>query len=100
MHRLNTKTKNRVRASARRAGSLFDRDLSEIAKTVYSAALHFNVTVWTDADAEVLLDRAGRCPSVDPEYLAGTYGIGARLDDIHNDLQALQRERTSSAMLV
>lgn len=87
-----------TRAGAKCAGSLCG-DLSQIARAVYHASLHSDITVWSDANADVLLDRAERSPAVEPQYLAGTYGVGARLDDIEGDLQMLQRERLPSAML-
>ena len=77
----------------------FRGDLSEVARTVHLASLHFDVTVWANANAEVLFDRSERSPDVAPEYLAGTYGIGAVPSDIESDLQALRRERVSSAIL-
>lgn len=99
MHRVNTQQKSGTRTNVKRAGSLLDDDLADIAKTVHAASMLFEITVWADANAQVLLDRAWCCPPVDPEYLAGTYSMGACLDDIHSDLQVLQRERTSSAIL-
>ncbi len=95
---MRTNTRKSTRAGATCAGSLCG-DLSEIAGTIYRASLHFDITAWSNADADVLLDRAERSPEIEPEYLAGTYGIGARLSDIESDLQTLQRERFSSAML-
>ncbi len=80
------------------AGSLRG-DLSEVARTVHLASLHFDVTVWANGNAEVLFDRSERSPEVAPEYLAGTYGIGALPSDIESDLRVLRSERVSSAIL-
>ena len=93
-----TGARKSTRAGAICAGSLYG-DLSEIAETIYRTLLHFDVTAWSNADADVLLDRADRSPEIEPQYLAGTYAIGAQLSDIESDLQTLQRERVSSAML-
>jgi hypothetical protein len=86
------------RGKAMMAGSLRG-DLAEIAKTVHMASLHFDITVWANANAEILFDRAERSPDVAPEYLAGTYGIGASPSDIESDLRVLRSERVSSAIL-
>lgn len=93
-----TSARKSTRGGAMCAGSLYG-DLSEIAATIYRALLHFDVTAWSNADADVLLARADRSPEIEPQYLAGTYSIGARLSDIESDLRALQRERVSTAML-
>ena len=86
------------RGKAMFAGSLRG-DLSEVARTVHLASLHFDITVWATANAEILFDKAERSPDVGPEYLAGTYGIGAVPSDIESDLRALRSERVSSAIL-
>jgi hypothetical protein len=86
------------RSKAVFAGSLRG-DLSEVARTVHLASLHFDVTVWANANAEVLFDRSERSPDVAPEYLAGTYGIGALPSDIESDLRVLRSERVSTAIL-
>jgi hypothetical protein len=100
MREFDTRSSGRQRrpGKAMFAGSLRG-DLAEIAKTVHSASLHFDITVWANANAEVLFDKAEHSPDVSPEYLAGTYGIGAVPSDIESDLQALRRERVSSAIL-
>ena len=74
-------------------------DLSEIAKIVHLASLHFDITVWANANVEVLFDCADRSLDLAAEYVAGTYGIGAQPSDIESDLCALKRECVSSAML-
>jgi hypothetical protein len=86
------------RSKATFAGSLRG-DLAEVARAVHLASLHFDVTVWANANAEVLFDRSERSPDVAPEYLAGTYGIGALPSDIESDLRVLRSERVSSAIL-
>lgn len=100
MREFETRNSARPRRSGKAmfAGSLRG-DLSEIAKAVHTASLHFDITVWANANAEVLFDKAERSPDVSAEYLAGTYGIGALPSDIESDLQALRRERVSSAIL-
>jgi len=99
MRSFETKFSSRQRPrKAMFAGSLRG-DLSEIAKTVHLASLHFDITVWANANAEVLFDRADRSPDLAAEYVAGTYGIGAQPSDIGSDLCALKRECVSSAML-
>ena len=72
------------RSKAVFAGSLRG-DLSEVARTVHLASLHFDVTVWANANAEVLFDRSER--------------IGALPSDIESDLRVLRSERVSSAIL-
>lgn len=91
--------KGGTRSGATRAGSLCGGDLLQIAQVVYRASLDAHVTVWSDSNADVLFDRADRSPAVEPQYLAGTYGIGSRLGDIHSDLEVLQRERVPAAIL-
>lgn len=86
------------RGKAMFAGSLRG-DLAEVARTVHLASLHFDITVWANANAEILFDKAERSPDVAPEYLAGTYGIGALPSDIESDLRVLRSERVSSAIL-
>lgn len=93
-----TSARKSTRGGAVRAGSLYG-DVAEIAATIYRALVHFDVTVWSNADADILLARADRSPEIEPQYLAGTYSIGARLSDIESDLRSLQRERVSSAIL-
>jgi hypothetical protein len=86
------------RGKASFAGSLRG-DLAEVAKAVHLASLEGDVTVWANANAEVLYDRSDRSPDIAPEYLAGTYGIGSLPSDIESDLCVLRRERVSSAIL-
>jgi hypothetical protein len=86
------------RRKAMTAGSLRG-DLSAIAKTVHLASLHFDIVVWANANADILFDKAERSPEVAPEYLAGTYGIGASPSDIESDLRILRSERVSTAIL-
>jgi hypothetical protein len=86
------------RGKAMFAGSLRG-DLAEVARTVHLASLNFDITVWANANAEILFDKAECSPDVAPEYLAGTYGIGALPCDIESDLRVLRSERVSSAIL-
>ncbi len=94
-----TPTATHRRGKAMSAGSLRG-DLAGVAKTVHLASLHFDITVWANANAEILFDKADRSPEVAPEYVAGTYGIGASPSDIESDLRVLRSERVSSAILV
>ncbi len=96
---MRTRTGRSTRLGATCAGSLCGGDISQIAHVVHQAAQHADITVWSDANADVLVDRADRSPDVEPQYLAGTYGIGAQLSDIESDLQVLQNERVSAAIV-
>ncbi len=87
------------RAGAKCAGSLCGGDMASIAHVVYQAALHGYVTVWSDANADVLFERADRSPPIELECVAGTYGMGSQLSDIESDLKLLQRERMPAAIL-
>lgn len=87
-----------VRRKALSAGSLLG-DLAEVAHAVHLASRHFDVTVWSNADAEIYFDRAERSPAVDPQYLAGTYGVGSVPSDIESDLLILKVQCVSSAII-
>lgn len=91
--------KKSAKAGAKCAGSLCGGDMSEIAHAVYKAALHGYVTVWSDPSGEVLIERADRSPVIEPQYVAGTYGMGSQLSDIESDLKVLQRERVPAAIM-
>lgn len=83
---------------ATRAGSLRG-DLSAIATTLQEALHRFDITVWTNADSEILFDRAEASPQIAAEWLAGTYGVGASASDIEADLLALRQECIPAAIL-
>jgi hypothetical protein len=87
------------RRHARIAGSLRG-DLAELACRLHEAVHHDDITVWTDEQAQVYFDTVGATPELAPHWLAGTYGVGARADDIEADLQVLRHERLSTAMIV
>ncbi len=87
----------RVR-DGKRLGSLFG-DVSQIADYIAAARVACNVTVWLNAKTEIVCSGAGIAPELAPEYVLGTYGIGANRADIQADLIAFQNERTSNAMI-
>ncbi|MEO7062314.1 MAG: hypothetical protein ABI082_00885 [Dokdonella sp.] len=91
--------KRSTRLGAKCAGSLCGGNISEIAQIVYQAALHEHVTVWSDANADVLFEHVDRSPVIEPQYVAGTYGMGSQLSDIESDLRVLQRERVPAAIM-
>lgn len=74
-------------------------DLSEAARMIHLASVQFDVTVWTNNDVEILFDKAERTPDIAPDYVAGTYGIGAVATDIENDLCELRKQRISNSMI-
>lgn len=80
------------------AGSLRG-DLSAVAIKLQEALHRSDITVWTNADSEILFDRAEASPQVAAEWLAGTYGVGASAGDIEADLLALRHECTPAAIL-
>ncbi len=86
------------RPHARIAGSLRD-DLAELASRLHDAVHRSDITVWTDDQAQVYFDNVGAAPELAPQWLAGTYGVGARANDIEADLLVLRRERLSTAMI-
>jgi hypothetical protein len=89
---------NARRTHARIAGSLRG-DLSELASRLHDALHRSDITVWTDDQAQVYFDTVGATPELAPQWLAGTYGVGARADDIEADLRVLRHERLSTAMI-
>lgn len=97
---MRAKMENSPRLSAKCAGSLCGGDISQIAYAIYKASLHGEITVWSDANVNVQFDRVDCSPVIDPQYLAGTYGMGAQLSDIESDLKLLQRERVPAAILL
>lgn len=82
----------------KRLGSLFG-DVSQMADYIAAARIARDVTVWLNANAEIVCSGARIAPELPPEYVLGTYGIGANPADIREDLVAFQRERTSNAMI-
>ena len=96
---MNSRLKRGARTSAKCAGSLCGGDIAEMAYAVYRAALNGYVTVWSDANADVLFECADRSPPIEPQYVAGTYGMGSQLSDIESDLKLLQRERVPTAIM-
>ncbi len=82
----------------RRLGSLFD-DIGKISDGIKSALMVRDVTIWLDSNAELVCSGSDRAPVLSPEYLLGTYGIGADLADIREDLMEFRNERVSRAMI-
>jgi len=99
---LEQKSSNRrARSSALKAtvaGSL-KGDLSAVATRLQEALHRSDITVWTNADSDILFDRAEASPQVGAEWLAGTYGVGASASDIEADLLALRHECIPAAIL-
>jgi hypothetical protein len=82
----------------RRLGSLVG-DIEKMAECISAARIDRDVTVWLNAKAEMVCSGAGVAPEVPPEYMVGTYGIGAERADIQQDLVAFRNERASNAMV-
>jgi hypothetical protein len=80
------------------AGSLLG-DLSLVARELCRALQYNPITVWMNADAEVLYQPAGTAPEVTPGWIAGTYGFGVSTADIEDDLVLLKAERRATGML-
>ena len=80
------------------AGSLRG-DLASVAMKLHEALHRSDITVWTNADSEVLFSQPERTPEIGSEWLAGTYGIGASVSDIAADLDALRCECIPTAIL-
>jgi hypothetical protein len=81
-----------------RLGSLFG-DIEQMSDCIKSALTVRDVTVWLDSKAELICSAAGIAPVLPPEYLLGTYGIGADRTDIREDLLEFRNERASHAMI-
>ena len=79
-------------------GSLFG-DVGQMAAYVGIARVTHDVTVWLNTRAEVVCSSAGLAPMLPAEYLLGTYGIGADIDDIREDFLVFRNERASHAMI-
>ena len=88
----------RKSARAMFAGSLHG-DLGAIAMKLHEALHRADITVWTNANSEVLFDTPESCPEIGSQWLAGTYGVGANLSDIEADLRALRCECTPADIL-
>ncbi|MFC5491164.1 hypothetical protein [Dokdonella soli] len=79
-------------------GSLFS-DIEYMAEYISIARASRNVTVWLNSKAEMVCSGADRAPELPSEYLLGTYGIGADVADIQQDLVAFRNERASNAII-
>jgi hypothetical protein len=90
------KTLKSTRAAC--AGSLRG-DLATVAMKLHEALHRSDITVWTNADSEVLFCQSESTPEIGSEWLAGTYGIGASVNDIAADLDVLRCECIPAAIL-
>ncbi|MEO7431261.1 MAG: hypothetical protein ABIR62_04445 [Dokdonella sp.] len=97
-HPSNTRRTSPRVIKATLAGSLRG-DLSAVAIKLQEALHRSDITVWANADSEILFDRAEASPQVAAEWLAGTYGVGASASDIEADLLALRHECIPAAIL-
>lgn len=79
-------------------GSLMG-DVRGIARSIIAAAAQGDVMIWVSSGAEVLCAPLDTAPDVLPEYALGVYGMGAKVMDIEEDLQALRNARVSSSIL-
>jgi hypothetical protein len=80
------------------AGTLFD-DLDTVASELYRALQYNHITVWMNADAQILYQPAHLQPDVTAGWIAGTYTIGVGATEIAEDLLLLKAERRSTGML-
>lgn len=80
------------------AGSLRG-DLAAVAIKLHEALHRSDITVWTNANSEVLFDVPESSPNISSEWLAGTYGVGASASDIEADLMELRGECIPAAIL-
>lgn len=79
-------------------GSLMD-DVRGIAKNIIAATAQGDVMIWVSSGTEVFCAPIDTAPDVLPEYALGVYGMGAKVMDIEEDLQALRNARVSSSIL-
>ena len=79
-------------------GSLMD-DVRRIARSIIAATAQGDVMIWVSSGAEILCAPPDSAPDVLPEYVLGVYGMGAKMMDIEDDLQALRNARVSSSIL-
>jgi hypothetical protein len=93
-----TRRAGRRAIKATLAGSLRG-DLSAVATRLQEALHRSDITVWTNANSDIFFDRVEASPHVGPEWLAGTYGVGASASDIEADLVALRHECIPAAIL-
>jgi hypothetical protein len=81
------------------AGSLLD-DLDAMAKSIYAALVQDDVLVWASPGLDVYFMHANEAPEIPPDYVLGTYRLGASATDIAEDLHELRKSRVSGAMLI
>jgi len=79
------------------AGSLLG-DLKAVATTLSRVLPYHAITVWMNADAEILYS-SGAVPEVFTSWIAGTYDLNATPQDIESDLISLKRERLAVGIL-
>ena len=79
-------------------GSLRD-DVEVLAKALWRMLPYRPITVWINANADVLYHSASSAPEIDANWLAGTYDLNATPDDIASDLNSLKQERRATGMI-
>jgi len=79
------------------AGSLLG-DLKAVATTLSRVLPYHSITVWMNADAEILYS-SNAVPDVFTSWIAGTYDLNATPQDIESDLLSLKRERLAVGIL-
>lgn len=80
------------------AGSILG-DLRQMARDLYRVLHSHPITVWMNADAEILYQTAGTAPDTITAWIAGTYDLNAAPIDIESDLRSLKAERRATGIL-
>jgi hypothetical protein len=80
------------------AGSILG-DLRQLARDLYRVLHSHPITVWMNADAEILYQATGTAPDTITDWIAGTYDINAAPADIEGDLRSLKAERRATGIL-
>jgi hypothetical protein len=55
---------------------------------------------WLDSKVVLVCSRSDKAPELAQDYLLGTYGIGAHLTDIQEELIVFRSEHTSNASML
>jgi hypothetical protein len=87
-----------MRYGKRCLGSLFG-DVESMAASISIAREARDVTVWLNAKTEIVCSDAGTAPELPADHLLGTYGVGAEITDIRQDLLEFRNQRSSNAIL-
>jgi hypothetical protein len=80
------------------AGSILG-DLRQMARELCRVLHSHPITVWMNADAEILYQAAGALPDTITAWIAGTYDLNAAPADIESDLCSLKAERRATGIL-